>query len=137
MPSVVLDASVALQWCFPDEDTRYSTEVLRGLEHAGAFVPALWPMEIANAILSAERRKRLSRSDVARFLQLIVALPIEIDNRTAERALGETLTLARSCNLTAYDAAYLELAMRRGLPLATLDKKLRIAAEAAGVPSLG
>jgi predicted nucleic acid-binding protein len=134
MEGVTIDASVALAWCYPDEQSQYSLEVLESLETSPALVPSLWPLEIANALLVGERRLRLARTDVTRFLELLNALPIEIDDQTAGRALTHTLPLARTHSLSAYDAAYLELSMREGLALATLDQRLRKAARAVGVP---
>jgi len=133
MRGVTVDASVALTWCYPDEHSQYSYAVLDALESAPALVPSLWPLEIANALLVGERRLRLARADVARFLELLDALPIEIDDRTAQRAFSHTLPLARAHSLSAYDAAYLELSMREGFVLATLDQRLRKAARAVGV----
>ena len=133
MRGVTVDASVALTWCYPDEHSQYSYAVLDALENAPALVPSLWPLEIANALLVGERRLRLARADVARFLELLDALPIEIDDRTAQRAFSHTLPLARAHSLSAYDAAYLELSMREGFVLATLDQRLRKAARAVGV----
>lgn len=131
--SIVLDASVALTWCFPDENTAFAYKVLDHFEHGNAIVPALWPVEIANALVMGERRHRLKDSDVAQFLELINSLAIEMDSQTAPRALTATRQLARSYGLSAYDATYLELAMREGLTLATLDIPLKNAAKAAGV----
>jgi len=133
MSNFVLDASVTMTWCFPDEHSDYASGVLNRLMTQPARVPNLWPIEVANAVLVGERRKRLSASGAARFLELLRALPIEFDGRTGERALAETLTLARAHLLSAYDAAYLELAMREALPLATLDQRLRQASKAVGV----
>jgi predicted nucleic acid-binding protein len=97
------------------------------------MAPALWPVELANALAMGERRKRITRSDTTRFLALIAALPIEIDPETSARALDYVLPLARTFSLTSYDATYLDLAMREGLTLATLDADLRKAARKAGV----
>ena len=96
-------------------------------------MPAIWPLEIANAVLAAERKRRLETADGVRFLDLLQSLFVEVDAFTAAKALGETLRIAREGNLSSYDAAYLELAMREGLPLATLDEALRRAAQRAGV----
>jgi len=133
MGGVTIDASVALAWCYPDEQSRYSYAVLESLGTSPALVPSLWPLEIANGLLVGERRLRLARSDVTPFLELLNALPIEIDDQTAARALTHTLTLACTHSLSAYDAAYLELSMREGLALATLDQRLKKAARTAGV----
>jgi predicted nucleic acid-binding protein len=129
----VLDASVALTWCFPEENASSAHHVLELLGSSGALVPALWPLEIANALLVAERRKRIKRADAQHFVALLQALPIEIDADTAGRALKEILSLARETNISAYDAAYLELAIREALPLATLDDAMAGAARRSGV----
>jgi predicted nucleic acid-binding protein len=130
----VLDASVTLAWCFPDESTAYTEGVLDLLATGTeATAPALWPFEVANALLVAERRKRITTAQVAAVLQRITSLPISVDPIRMDRAFGQILSSARDEKLTAYDAAYLELAMREGLPLATLDDELRQAARSAGV----
>jgi predicted nucleic acid-binding protein len=120
----VLDCSVAMSWCFNDEINTYADEVLGTLLTAEALVPALWSLEVANVLVVAERRKRLTEAQMIRAIALLQALPISVDEATAQRALGATLTLAREHSLSAYDAAYLELAMREGLSLATVDAKL-------------
>ena len=129
----VLDNSVVMVWGFDDEADLYAETLLDMMPTARAHVPALWPLEVANVLLVGERRKRLTAADTARFLSLLGAFPITVDEETTVRAWVETLALARAQNLSAYDAAYLELAMRRGLPLATLDEKLKAAAAAVGV----
>jgi predicted nucleic acid-binding protein len=131
--NLVLDASVTMTWCYPDEHSDYAYRVLDTLEKTQAWVPSLWAVEIANALVSGERRQRLTAADTARFLELIKGLSIETDTQTASRALSDTLQLARTYALSAYDAAYLELAMREGLPLATLDERLKNAANVSGV----
>lgn len=128
----VVDCSVMMAWCFDDEATDYTNKVHDALVRMRAVVPSLWRLEVANATLVGERRKRLDAARGRRFLTLLVNLPIVVDEETAGRAWTDTFYLARAHNLSAYDAAYLELAMRRGLPLATLDGKLKTAAKAAG-----
>lgn len=135
-PALVLDASVALAWCFDDEATAATQEVLVRLDVATAIAPSLLPLEIANVLALAERRKRISPSRVSEFVELIGTLAIEIEEQTSSRALHDVLNLARSEALTAYDASYLELAMRHGLPLASKDVALRQAATRLGVPLL-
>ena len=131
---LVIDASVAVAWCFADETTRFTERVLDLVSRAAeAFVPALWAFELANALLGAERRKRITAAQAASFLSRIAALPLTIDPPRISRASDQVLSIARQHSLTVYDAAYLELAVRRGLPLATLDDPLRRAAAAAGV----
>lgn len=133
----VLDASMTLAWCFHDEAGQQAEQVLDLLSASQAIVPSLWPLEVSNAILNAERRNRLTIADSARFLQLLRCLPIQIEDASSiERAWGEILNLARAHRLSTYDAAYLELAMRSGAPLATLDDALREAASACGVSTL-
>jgi predicted nucleic acid-binding protein len=130
---LVLDASVAMSWCFPDEQDPFAREVLRTLGEADAVVPAIWHLEIANALVVAERRGRVKSADTSRFLNLVQGLGVEVDAQTTVRAFGETLALTRRHGLSAYDAAYLELSMREGLPLATSDEALRQTARKLGV----
>lgn len=100
---------------------------------ATALVPSLWPLEVGNALLIGERRKRTTEAKVTQFVALLRSLPIVVDDETPRRAWSDALALARSQKLTTYDAAYLELAMRRAIPLATLDDKLKAAGKALGV----
>lgn len=129
----VLDASVVVAWCFEDETTPYTEHVLALLDNDTAHVPTIWPLEVANALLVAERRNRLEPADTVRFLELLRTLPIMIDTRQGERVFSAVVDAARTYALTSYDAAYLELAMREGLPLAAQDQRLIAAATAAGV----
>lgn len=130
---LVLDASMALAWCFEDESDPLPVEVLRGLPAAGAWVPAIWPIEVANGVIVGERRQRLSQAQISRFFAVLARLPITIDTeQAAERAFGPISGLAREHGLSVYDACYLDLALRRTLPLATLDRRLRDAAVRAG-----
>ncbi len=131
--AIVLDASVTMTWCFPDEHQRYAHAVLDTLENKAAVVPSLWSIEVANAVSVGERRGRLSATDVIRFFELLKGLSIRIDPQTSARAFGETLALAHRHGLSVYDAVYLELAMRESLILATLDEQLKRAAKASGV----
>jgi predicted nucleic acid-binding protein len=128
-----LDASVALSWCFQDEESAYGQAVLGILREVDAVVPCIWPLEVTNALLVAERRQRLKPTDTSRFLALIEGLEMAVDPGAAGRAFGDTLSLARKFHLSAYDAAYLELAQRRALPLATLDQSLLSAARKLGL----
>jgi predicted nucleic acid-binding protein len=130
---LVLDCSVTMAWCFDDEATPYTDSVRDCLAEMRAVVPSIWSLEAANATIMGERRKRLDEARSRRFFVLLEALPIILDDETAIRAFANTVALARTYQLSAYDAAYLELAIRRGLPLACLDGKLRTAAAAAGV----
>jgi predicted nucleic acid-binding protein len=129
----VLDSSMALAWCIPDEHAPYPQSVLGALATTAAAVPSLWFLEVANALLVGERRGRCTVADVTTWLGFLGALPIRTDSETMARAWSDTLHLARTYNLSAYDASYLELAVRRVLPLAALDGKLKSAATAVGV----
>jgi predicted nucleic acid-binding protein len=129
----VLDTSVAISWFFDDEAKEYTAAVLESLVEWEAVVPSLWFLEVANVLLVAERRGRCTEAEAVRFIELLESLPIVTDDATPLRALHGTYQLAREYGLTAYDAAYLELAMRLGAPLATLDKQLVEASEKAGV----
>lgn len=124
----VLDASVALSWCFEDEKSAYASTVLESLRSGEAFAASIWPLEVANGLLVAERRGRIPAADATRAGRLLLALPIAVDPVERSRALGETRRVARARGLSVYDAAYLELALRLGLPLATLDGELQRAA---------
>lgn len=129
----VLDASIALSWCFSDESTDFTRKLLRQLENDIALVPTIWPLEVGNILIMAERRKRISYAAMVQFLELLSALRIEIDTETPSKAFHEILSLAYSEKLTTYGAAYLELAMRHGLPLASKDLELCKAAKSLGV----
>jgi predicted nucleic acid-binding protein len=134
----VLDASVALAWVLDSPIAAYALEVRHALASGKrALVPALWHLEIANALASAERRRDLAGADVDDALATIEATAARaIDTEMSLIAAGEALANARSFQLTAYDAVYLELARREGLPLATLDKSLRAAAAKAGIRAM-
>jgi predicted nucleic acid-binding protein len=129
----VLDGSVAVAWCFPDEQAPYPQAVLDSLATTRAFVPSLWPLEVGNSLLVGERRRRSTQADTTHWLGFLALLPITVDDETTIRAWQDTLSQARAQELSVYDAAYLELAMRRGLPLASLDERLKAAALAVGV----
>ena len=135
--AVVLDCSVAMAWCFPDESTPATNSLLKTLEHETAVVPGLWFLEVANVLSLAEKRKRLTPTKSAEFLKFLSAFELEVDHEAASRAFDYVLPLCRAHGLTAYDATYLELALRRRLPLATLDGDLRAGARALGVALLG
>jgi predicted nucleic acid-binding protein len=121
-------------WCFEDETNPYSESLLARLE-AGeeALVPSLWPLEVANVLVKAKQRGRVTETQIIGFLEDVGQFAIRVDTRGLDRALTEVRYLAEQHQLTSYDAAYLELAMRTGTPLATLDERLRQAALAAGV----
>ena len=131
--SLVLDASMALAWCFESEQTPAVMAVLDRVTEYGAHAPALWPMEMANGLATAQRRKRLTATQRARLAGLVQALPVRVDPGSAMLTWGAVAVLAERYELSAYDAAYLELAVRLALPLASLDKRLRAAAVSAGV----
>jgi predicted nucleic acid-binding protein len=132
----VVDNSVVMAWCFEDEASNYTEGVLDRLRETQALVPPIWPLEVANVLLIAERRDRLNGAQTAHFAQLLQGLPILVEGADAERILGPVLAVGRAHRLSAYDAAYLELAARHGLPLATQDSQLRRAAGKAGVTIL-
>lgn len=125
--SFVLDSSVALAWLQQDEANERTDALADRLEQENAHVPPIWSLEIGNALMMAMRRKRISEAEFDRCIAAVSALPIEVD---PPAALAAVLSIARRFSLTSYDAAYLELAQRRGLPLATLDEKLRQACKA-------
>jgi predicted nucleic acid-binding protein len=138
MPSLVIDPSVALAWLLTDESTSDATTIRHALENgAEAWIPAHWWLEVGNGLLMAERRGRITGEGVVEALSLMQSLPFEEDEETAEQVPVRTLALARTYELTIYDAAYLELAQRRGAALATFDAQLFTAAAKEGVPALG
>jgi predicted nucleic acid-binding protein len=131
----VVDNSVVMSWYFKDETNKYADTVLDKLTEAIAVVPSIWPLEVVNVLIVAERQIRLSESDSIRFLTLLSQLPIVVEYERPEM-MKELLALARAYNLSSYDASYLYLAMRKGLPIATLDNKLIEAARRIEVPIL-
>ena len=135
--SLVLDPSLALSWYFEDERTLTADALLDRVADQGATVPGLWRLEIVNGLRTAIRRKRIDMVFRDRAIAQLARLPITVDPDTDHYAWTTTLQLADRFGLTPYDAAYLELAQRRTLPLATLDESLRAAAPAVGVQLLG
>lgn len=133
MSRFILDCSVTMAWCFSDESDPRALNMLNSLATREALVPGHWPLEVANVLAGAERKKRITAERIARFIDILGTLPIVIDDQTATKSLGDTLRLARTHQLTAYDAAYLELAMRTGCPLASLDGSLNGTAVGLGV----
>jgi predicted nucleic acid-binding protein len=129
----VLDGSIALAWYFRDEADPYADAVAAGFATARATVPLIWRLEVANALLMGERRQRSTEAQASKWLAYLQSLPIVLDDETNDRAWSEVLSVGRAHRLSAYDAAYLELALRRRLPLATLDKQLKAAAATAGI----
>lgn len=131
MSDFVIDCSVTMSWCFDDEADEYSDRVLDALNNGNAHAPGLWLLETANVLAIAERRGRLTEADSANFVELLKALSITIDEE-----VSPAITLLAHCRaygLTAYDAVYLDLAMRNGIPLATRDDSLRSACRKSGV----
>lgn len=136
MTAFVLDCSIAAAWLFEDEASPETDNLLERLRDGGALVPNIWHLEIGTMLIQAEKRGRITAAQISARLELLASLPIITDVETSPRAFREILMLARSQSLTTYDAAYLELAIRRGIPLATQDKELVRAAKAAQVENL-
>lgn len=136
MTDFVLDTSVTMAWCFPDEETPETRALFARMRTSAAVVPIIWPLEVANVLLIGERRQRLTQAHVAQFIQLLHTLAITVDAGAAMDALSSVVALGQSHSLSAYDASYLELAIRQRLPLATRDARLRAAATRAGVSLL-
>ncbi len=130
----VLDASITACWAFEDEEHSQAAQAFRRIRTEEAVVPSLWWFEVRNILVVNERKKRITESGTASFLREVSRLPIRMDRAPAE---DEVLRLARAHRLSVYDAAYLELARRERLPLATLDRELAGAARAEGVPIFG
>lgn len=134
MSRFVVDASVVLTWCFPDENAASAQRVAHMFKQGdSAIAPSFWPHEVLNALLVGEKRKRISRDLVEAFLGELAALPVELKHFPAHAVFGRVQSLGREHGLTAYDAAYLDLAKASGLPLATLDEDLISACKKAGV----
>lgn len=125
----VVDNSIVMAWCFEDEATKYTDAVQEKLINHRAFVPAIWPLEVANVLLVAERKKRISKADSGRFIALLSQMPIEVGPSEPDRVFHDTLHLARQHRLSSYDASYLSLAIQMGLPIASLDKAIILAAK--------
>ena len=133
MNGIVIDASVALAWCFPDEASDYADSVLLALENETAIVPAIWAVEVANALLVGERRKRIRQPEIRRFADLLKNLSVVEDRQPFADTVSNVLPLAREHDLSAYDAAYLDVAVRHEIPIATLDRVLQRVCNVAGV----
>ena len=133
MSLVVLDCSVTMTWCFEDESREPTDALFKQVASGGAWVPAIWPLEVANVLLVAERSDRLTAERSTEFLTVLSHLNIRVDEDTTEHAFRDTTAIARRCRLSAYDAAYVELAARRSIPLATLDGRLQAAAQTLNV----
>ncbi len=137
MPSFVADASLAMAWCFQDEATPATRKLLEGISDQSILVPAWWYIEITNVLALAEQKGRIHADQIADFIALIEALDVEIDMEAPQRAFSDLLPLCRAHSLTSYDAIYLDLAIRRKLPLGTLDEPLRKVARKLGIKLLG
>lgn len=133
----IIDCSITMAWCFSDEATAAVSKLQDRLERETALVPAHWFLEVTNVLAMAEKRKRISPAKTAAFLELLAEMDIEVDEEATRRAFEHLLPLCRSIGLTAYDAVYLDLALRRGLPLASLDDDLCAAARQLGIEILG
>ncbi|MCS6285215.1 MAG: type II toxin-antitoxin system VapC family toxin [Nitrospira sp.] len=132
----VLDNSVTMRWFFGDgkpQDLAYAGKVLDLMQEAQAVVPATWGLEVANVIAKAEEKALVTEARSGAFLEMLEDVDIDVDSATFAHALSDTLQLARRYKLSSYDASYLELALRLGLPLATLDEDLQKATKKAGV----
>jgi len=135
--SLVLDSSATLAWIYSDETTDPIRRLFDAVADDGAVAPALWRLEIANSLTVAVRRGRIDANFRRAVLSDLALLDITTDDHTDVHAWGETLSVADRFQLTVYDAAYLELAQRRNLPLATLDRELRVAAKSLGLHLMG
>lgn len=137
MPSIVVDASVSAAWCFEDEVSGLTESALDMAAAGDVRVPALWPIEMANLLVAAERRGRVEPGRVDRFLEALAALPIRVDSVDPGMLTPALVRVSRRHRLSAYDASYLELALRTRSGLASRDAALLMAAEDAGVTILG
>ena len=136
MTDFVLDNSVSMRWLLESPkvaDQKYAEIVLKSLAEAGAIVPNLWHLEASNVLLGAEKRTEINHGDSEGFIIQLENLPIHVDPLTAHQTFSRIINIARTYKLSSYDASYLELAMREGVPLATLDNDLRKAAKKAQV----
>jgi predicted nucleic acid-binding protein len=127
----ILDCSVTMAWCFEDEKSPFTDSVLTSLNSNEALVPVLWQLEVTNVLIGAERKNRITEANLIHFIKLINQLPINIDNTSIPMA--DIFLLSKMHGLSSYDASYLYLAIIHGLPLATLDEKLKEASKKAGV----
>ncbi len=134
--SFVIDSSVALAWLLPDERGQAADALVDRLESASPAAPAIWPLEVANALVTARRRDRIADRDVDRMLEVLFALPVDVEPASGVDMLARVVAIARRHGITTYDAAYVELAKRRGWPLATLDARLKAACGIEGVATM-
>jgi len=134
--ALAIDASLTLSWCFEDKVTPRTEALLQTVRSEGAVVSAIWPLEVANGLLAGQRQRRVTTEKATSFAQALDALPIEVDTWSLAQSVAEALVLARRYGLTPYDASYVEVAVRRQLPLACNDGPMTAAAKAAGVEVL-
>lgn len=132
--SLVVDASVAVSWCLRDDFGPVTGELLKRVDREGGFAPTIWQYEVVNALILAERRNRISGDEVSTCIDFLSSLPIAFDTGYWSTHVPGVAEIAQRFRLTIYDASYLELANRREMPLATLDRRLREAAGLMGVP---
>lgn len=133
MNAIVVDCSVTMAWCFEDECDALAEAVLGVFGEVDVWVPSIWPLEVANVLLVAERRGRLDQTGSTRFVELLGDLPIQVDGSTHERAFGALVGRGRELGLSSYDAAYVELAERRGAALATRDSRMAASGRETGL----
>jgi predicted nucleic acid-binding protein len=136
-PTLILDCSMTMAWCFVDESTPKTVEIQDRLASEAALVPSHWFLEVTNVLAMAEKKKRISEDDSSKFLRLLTTLDIQVDDEIPRRAFDRLLPLCRTHELTSYDAAYLDLVQRHKLPLASLDVPLRKAVTSLGMTVLG
>jgi len=136
-PTLIIDCSMTMAWCFADESTPETVGIQDRLASEAAVVPAHWFLEVVNVLTIAEKRKRISPDDASQFVHMLSVLDIQVDEEASGRAFDHILPLCRSHGLTSYDAAYLDLVLRRQLPLASLDVALRQAVTSLGMQVLG
>ena len=135
----VLDNSVTMRWFFDDgsqSDLAYADKILAEMEFSRCIVPVTWGLEAANVLARAEAKTQVTAAQSGAFIEMLQSMSIEVDEATFTYSLSDTLQLARKYKLSAYDASYLELALRLRIPLATLDENLQKAAKKAGVKKM-
>lgn len=131
----VIDCSVTMAWCFDDESNDYTDSILDSLKDKKAIVPTIWSLEVANVLLMAKKKRRITEVQAASFIDALSVLPIVVDSSTTIRAMHSIFSLANQTELTIYDAAYLELSLREKIPLFSLDKNLIKAAKRLHIPT--
>ena len=129
----VLDASITLAWCFDDEENEVADSVFSLLDDENAIAPSVWPLELANSLLTAERRGRISPSETARIIGLVERLPVSVLHTEVNETMSEVIRIGRDQRLSAYDASYVYVALASGLSLATLDSRLRLVCQRVNV----